>query len=136
MIFNEHCYVYVEDDPLSREILQTMMQRLMQVTSLVMFEDSKDFLSRLAAMIPRPDIILLDIHVKPYSGFEMLRMLRSDPYFRIAKVVALTASVMNEEVEELKMAGFDATIAKPLNARSFPDLIAKIIEGEPVWSVS
>ncbi len=51
-------------------------------------------------MMPKPDVILLDIHVKPYSGFEMLEMLRKMNGFVDVPVVALTASVMNEEVQK------------------------------------
>jgi hypothetical protein len=38
-------------------------------------------------------------------------------------------------VARLKRRGFDGAIAKPLNIDDFPDLIAKIIEGERVWYI-
>ncbi|MGB2583852.1 MAG: hypothetical protein WBC89_06845, partial [Dehalococcoidia bacterium] len=61
--------------------------------------------------------------------------LRGDPQFKESKVIALTASVTNEEVSLLKNGGFDGAIAKPLNINAFPDLIAKIIDGESVWYI-
>jgi len=84
----------------------------------------------------RPNIILLDIHVAPHDGFEMLKMLRQNDQFARAKIIALTASVMNEEVEQLREAGFDGAIAKPLSIQTFPDLIQRVITGETVWHIS
>jgi CheY-like chemotaxis protein len=66
----------------------------------------------------------------------MLAMLRADPQYRDAKVIALTASVMSEEVEQLRNSRFDGAIGKPLRASTFPDLLARILNGEAVWSVS
>jgi two-component system cell cycle response regulator DivK len=83
-----------------------------------------------------PDIFLLDIQMKPYDGVKLLSMLRSDPLFNTCKVIALTASVTNEEVSMLKDGGFDGAIAKPLNIEIFPNLITKIIRGEPVWYIA
>jgi len=62
-------------------------------------------------------------------------MLRNDPEFKGSKVVALTASVMSEEVARLKRSGFDGAIAKPLNIDAFPGLISRIINGESVWYI-
>ena len=73
--------------------------------------------------------------MQPYDGFDLLIMLRNDPEFASSKVVALTASVMSEEVARLKRRGFDGAIAKPLNIDAFPGLIAKIMKGESVWYI-
>ena len=80
-----------------------------------------------------PDVFMLDIQMKPYGGVELLAMLRKDPQFEHCKVIALTASVTNEEVSLLKSGGFDGAIAKPLNIEVFPNLIARIINGEHIW---
>mgnify|MGYP005848038349 CR=1 FL=1 len=133
---NEYHFLYVEDDPLSREIMQVIMEHGMGVTTLEMFEDSVNFYQRVTALAHTPDVVLLDIHVQPLDGFEMLRVLRADPAFEATRIVALTASVMNEEVEKLRRSGFDGAIAKPLSIVSFPDLIERIIGGEMVWHIA
>jgi CheY-like chemotaxis protein len=83
-----------------------------------------------------PDVFMLDIQMKPYDGVELLSMLRKDLQFKCSKVIALTASVTNEEVSLLKSGGFDGAIAKPLNIEVFPNLIARIINGEQVWYIA
>ena len=129
-------FLYVEDDALSREVMQMLMENVLGVGQLVMFADSTDFMSRLRALPRRPDIILLDVHVQPYDGFEMLHMLRLDPAYQQAQVIALTASVMNEEVRQLRTSGFNGTIAKPLSLATFPALIERIVGGESVWHIA
>lgn len=65
----------------------------------------------------------------------MLQMIRQEPQFATAKIIALTASVMNEEVAQLRVSGFDGAISKPLNVSVFPELIRQIVAGEAVWFI-
>lgn len=127
--------LYVEDDPRSREIMDVLVTQLMGIPKLTMFADSADFMTRVNQLAPPPDVILLDIHVPPHNGFEMLRMLRDDPRFRTMPIVALTASVMNEEIHRLRQAGFDGVIAKPIDMDRFPDLLRRIMAGETIWQI-
>jgi len=94
-----------------------------------------NFIERVEALSPQPDVIFLDIHVKPYDGFEMLKMLREHPNYRKVPVVALTASVMNEEVEQLRVAGFDSCFATPLDIDQFPDRLQRVLNGEVMWYI-
>ena len=134
-MFDQYAYLYVEDDLLGQEVMQMIMTCSMGIEDLVVFSNSVDFMKRVLDLKRRPEIILLDIHVLPLNGFEMLALLRSEPEFAHAKVIALTASVMNEEVEKLRVSGFDGAIAKPLNLHSFPELMRQIIAGKDVWHV-
>jgi CheY-like chemotaxis protein len=129
-------FLYVEDDPLSREVMQLLMENVLGLNRLVIFEDSRDFMARLRALPNQPDVILLDVHVKPYDGFEMLQMLRLDLAYQQKQVIALTASVMSEEVRQLRESGFNGTIAKPLSVSTFPALVAQIMRGEAVWHIA
>lgn len=127
--------LYVEDDGPSREIMQLLVGDVMGISDLSIFENSYSFLERARSINPKPDIILLDIHVPPMSGFEMLMLLRTDSHFAGTPIVALTASVMNEEVARLRQAGFNGVIPKPLNMDSFPALLERIMQGEEVWNI-
>ena len=129
-------FLYVEDDASNRMVMNLIMNKAMGAQNLVIFENSADFMERVKALPKCPDAFLLDIHVRPHTGFEMLKMLRADPDYRDVKVIALTASVTNEEVEELRGAGFDSAIGKPLNISTFPDLLVRILKGEVIWFIS
>lgn len=126
--------LYVEDEPRSRKVMQ-MITRDMGLTEVIIFEDSTDFQARVSALIPKPEVIFLDIHMKPYTGFEMLAMLRTLRQFDGIPVVAMTASVMNEEVQQLRTAGFDGCLAKPIDMDTFPDTLKRIMNGELIWRI-
>ena len=127
--------LYVEDDAGSQKVMRGLIELLSFPVSLTVFDDSTEFISRVEAISPQPDLFLLDIHVSPQNGFEMLQDLRQHNDFHQAMVVALTASVMNEEVKKLKEAGFDGVLAKPLKFHDFPQLIERIRSGERLWTV-
>jgi two-component system, OmpR family, sensor histidine kinase TorS len=129
-------YLYVEDDALSREIMQLLLCEVVGVESLVMFEDSTNFTTRVKALVPTPDFILLDIHIEPFDGHQILSMLRTDPAFVGCKIIAVTASVMIEEVKQLRASGFDGALAKPLDMETFPALIKRLQNGEAVWQIA
>jgi CheY-like chemotaxis protein len=128
--------VYVEDDDASILVMRMVVERVMGLPPLHVLQSRADFVQQVNALGIVPDVFLLDIQMKPYDGVELLSMLRGDPQFNKSKVVALTASVTNEEVSLLKSGGFDGAIAKPLNIEAFPDLIARIINGEHVWYIA
>lgn len=129
------CLLCVEDDFSNRLVMKLLVEKTLAVGHYAVFEDSSDFLERVRNLPARPDIILLDIHVSPFDGFQMLQMLRQDPAYGETKVVALTASVMNEEVERLRKSGFDGAIGKPLSLSAFPILIERILNHESIWQV-
>ena len=128
-------FVYVEDDEPSVTIMKMVVERVMKSATLHVLKSNDDFVRQVKGLGAMPDIFLLDIHMRPYSGFELLSMLRDDPQLSKSKVIALTASVTNKEVSLLKNGGFDGAIAKPLNIDAFPSMIAKIINGESVWYI-
>lgn len=127
--------LYVEDDSQNREIMQLLLVDEMGLEHVSLFEENANFLERVRSLDPQPDVFLLDIHVKPYTGFEMLEMLRADEAYKNTPIIALTASVMNEEVHKLKNAGFNGVIAKPLDLEMFPATLQRILKGETVWYV-
>jgi two-component system cell cycle response regulator DivK len=128
-------FLYVEDEPFSRQVMEILLSRAMGYQKYCIFDNSEQFIERVKALPCKPDLIFLDIHMKPYNGFELLKMLRQHPDYEQTRVVALTASVMNEEVDMLKRAGFDGAIAKPIDQQSFPRIVERILTGEEVWNI-
>ena len=135
MMISNPVFLYVEDDAVSRSIMKMLLSRVIGYDQVTVFPDSSNFIEKVEALPAKPDVIFLDIHVQPHSGFEMLKMLRSHEVYKDTSIVALTASVMNEEVEQLHNAGFDGGIAKPLDQSRFPDLLQRILQKEKIWHI-
>lgn len=128
--------VYVEDDEPSIYVMKMILERVMNLHTTHVLRSSRNFLGQVKELGVIPDLFLLDIQMKPHDGFEMLSLLKSDAQFAQSKVVALTASVMNEQVTRLRESGFDGAIAKPLSINLFPGLIKDIINGGSVWYIA
>lgn len=131
----EPVFLYVEDDLMSRKVMQTLITRVMNFQNLIVFEDSTDFIDRVRELGVIPDVIFLDVQIRPHNGYEMLDMLRSDPDYRHTTIIAMTANVMSHDVEKLQQAGFSGLIGKPIMKDVFPQLVEKILLGQSIWFV-
>jgi two-component system cell cycle response regulator DivK len=76
----------------------------------------------------KPALILMDIQLPGMSGIEALKALRAAPATAAIPVVAITASVMQQDRQEIMRAGFDGFIEKPINLRVFLDTVQKAMK--------
>ena len=79
----------------------------------------------------RPDLVLMDVRLPGMDGLAALKTLRADPRTARIPVVAVTASVMPDERDAFRAAGFDGFIAKPIDVRAFPGQIQGYLASEP-----
>ena len=71
----------------------------------------------------KPDLILMDIHLPGMSGIEALKVLRAEVATAAIPVIAVTASVMQQDRKQITEAGFDAYVGKPINLKEFLDAV-------------
>lgn len=75
-----------------------------------------------------PDLILMDIHLPGMNGIDALRALRGDPATAAIPVIAVTASVMQDDRRMIVEAGFNAYVGKPINLREFLEAVRSALE--------
>ena len=99
-----------DDKETSRELLRIVLENCGY--SIVEAIDGGDALEK--AHRENPDLILLDLQMPVFSGYEVLEQLRND--FRHSKIpiIALTASAMQGDREKALTAGFTAYLTKPV----------------------
>jgi signal transduction histidine kinase/CheY-like chemotaxis protein len=61
----------------------------------------------------RPRLILMDVHMPVMDGLEATRRIKADPRGKETIIVALTASAMNDDRQEVAYSGVDDFVAKP-----------------------
>lgn len=128
-------FLYVEDDLLSRRVMEMMIKLVMGYQNLTVFENSVNFIERVQALAEPPHVIFLDVQIGPFNGYQMLEMLRQTPQFEDTTIIAMTANVMSHDVEALRQAGFDGLIGKPVMKEVVPELVTRILAGEQVWYI-
>ena len=74
-----------------------------------------------------PDLVLMDIQLPGMNGIDALKALRAEPATAGIPVIALTASVMQQDRQEIMSAGFDGFIEKPINLREFLATVQKTL---------
>jgi CheY-like chemotaxis protein len=63
----------------------------------------------------QPQVVLLDIGLPGMDGFEVARVLRSDPALRSCRIIAMSALYRQEDDAHLAAAHLDQMIRKPLD---------------------
>jgi two-component system cell cycle response regulator DivK len=74
-----------------------------------------------------PDLILMDIQLPGMNGIEALKVLRADAALAAIPVIAVTASVMQQDRNLITQAGFDGYIGKPLNLKEFLEAVRAML---------
>ena len=73
------------------------------------------------------DVLLCDINMPRIDGIEALRQIRAHDATRAIPIVAVTASAMDRDRQQIMAAGFDAYQSKPLNVKEFMAAVEAIL---------
>ncbi len=79
----------------------------------------------------QPALILMDVQLPGMDGREAMQRLKADERTRHTPVVALTAFAMKGDRERLLAEGFDGYIAKPIDIKEIPTLVAQYLNAQP-----
>jgi len=75
-----------------------------------------------------PALVLMDIQLPGMNGIEALHHLRADPRTRAIPVIAVTASAMTHDRQQIMAAGFDGYQAKPIDVTQFVAAVRQAVE--------
>ncbi len=123
--------IVIEDDPNS--YLATLDLLKMEGATSVHCCSSGNSAIALAESLPQIDLFLVDIYMPGETGYDIIKRIRSHPQLAQSKVVALTASVMYDDIRRVKEAGFNSFIGKPVRPARFAGQIREILSGEVLW---
>jgi CheY-like chemotaxis protein len=76
----------------------------------------------------RPALVLMDIQLPGMDGITALGQLRADPATRAIPVIAVTASVMQQDRQKIMAAGFDGYQGKPISVRELLETVRQLLE--------
>ena len=69
----------------------------------------------------------MDIQLPGMNGIEALKVLRAEPSTAHIPVVAITASVMQQDKQQVVDSGFNGFIEKPINLKEFLASVASVL---------
>jgi CheY-like chemotaxis protein len=73
------------------------------------------------------DVVLMDVHMPIMDGVEATRIIRSkdEAFYQQLPIIALTASMLISEINEIHQCGMNDYILKPFDPRGLYDKLAK-----------
>ena len=130
--------LYVEDEETDVLLLQQVFRRAGISNPLKTVKDGKaarDYLAGKEAYedrqaYPLPGLVLLDLNLPYWSGFEVLEWIRQQPQLRWLPVVVFTSSSRPDDVVRAYNAGANAYLVKP---NSLAELTAQVLAVRDFW---
>jgi CheY-like chemotaxis protein/nitrogen-specific signal transduction histidine kinase len=108
--------LYIEDNQVNVLLVEELVK---SVGGLVIVSESSGAAGIERAATLRPDLVLVDLQLPDFDGFEVLRRLRADARTRAIPCVALSANAMREDIERGLASGFVDYWTKPIDFAVF-----------------
>jgi PAS domain S-box-containing protein len=73
------------------------------------------------------NVVLMDIHMPEMGGLEATQIIRSkqEPYFQQLPIIALTASMLSNQIGEIGKAGMNDFVLKPFDPKTLYDKLSR-----------
>jgi len=110
------CVLYIEDNAVNVLLVEALLARH---TALRLESEATGAAGVARAIDLQPDLLLIDMQLPDFDGFEVLRRLRATPATAALPCLALSANAMAEDIGRARAAGFAAYLTKPINVEAF-----------------
>lgn len=119
--------LYIEDNPANVRLLEFVVAREdhLQLTSAVSAEEGIEMARR-----DQPDLILMDISLPGMDGYEALKHLKNDSRTSHIPVMAVSATVLHQDVERGQAAGFVEYLTKPIIIDDFLAAVERVLDAD------
>ncbi|WP_280150991.1 PAS domain-containing protein [Piscinibacter sp. XHJ-5] len=108
--------LYIEDNPINVMLLEEVVASRSRM-AIVSEPTGERGVARARAL--RPDLVLVDMQLPDFDGFEVLRRLRTLPETAHTPCIAVSANAMPEDIRRALDAGFAEYWTKPISFNAF-----------------
>ena len=108
--------LYIEDNAVNVLLVEELVRNL---SGLRIASEPSGTAGVARARKLRPDLILVDLQLPDFDGFEVLRRLRAQPETAKTPCIALSANAMPDDIARGLAAGFTDYWTKPIDFRRF-----------------
>jgi len=114
----------VDDNQINRILVNKVLKKW--GTTVDFAENGQEAVDKIAAN-QNYDVVLMDVHMPVMGGLEATEILRAknETYFQQLPILALTASMLSNEVNQMIEAGMNDFILKPFEPKTLYDKLSK-----------
>ena len=87
--------------------------------------DGRDALTQARAF--RPELVIMDIHLSHVGGIDIIKALKADATLAPVPVMAVTAYAGKGDEENIRAAGAQAYVSKPISVMKFMEVVNGLI---------
>jgi two-component system, cell cycle response regulator DivK len=113
----------VEDTEDNRRILRDLLTRA--GFELIEAMDGESGVSMATAH--RPDLILMDIQLPVFDGYEATRRIKANPHTKNIPIIAVTSYALSGDETKAIAAGCDGYVAKPFSPRRILAMVQQFL---------
>lgn len=118
--------LYVEDNPVARELMQKLFASRLPNFRLLCASDGMQGVYFSQVMMP--DVILMDIHLPGLNGIELLKRIQNDSVTTKIPVIALSAYARPKDISLGMEAGFFRYLTKPIKLNALVEALEEALE--------
>ena len=117
----------VEDVEINREIVLALLEDYK--LDIVEAENGQQAYEKFAADPEKFDLIFMDLQMPVVNGYESTRMIRAldNPKAQSITIIAMTANVFKDDIDNCFAAGMNGHIGKPLNFNDLKVILTKYL---------
>jgi CheY-like chemotaxis protein len=122
--FEKSQILVVDDVEENRKLMEASLKDF--DLDLIMAENGKEAIAKLKNL--NVDLILMDLRMPIMDGYEAAGIIKADDKLKHIPLIALTASVMGEDLEKVSQYGFDGYLRKPIIIEELIEELSKYLE--------
>ncbi len=123
MWVDQKTILVVDDESSNIDVIKNILQQDYKIKAAINGEKAL----AVAAKLPAPDLILLDIMMPGLDGYEVCRALKTNPATRQIPVVFLSAKVTQDQQRQGIELGAVAYITKPVEPQILIDTVDLVL---------
>ena len=104
------------------EFLKTLLENELENIEVQISANGFDAANKLRDF--SPSIILLDLKMPGLNGFQICQHVKQNPLYKHIRVIAMSGDISDSEISEIKRAGAEACIKKPVNTAKLLELLS------------
>ncbi len=122
-----HRILVVDDDPAVVDLIQDVLSADKRFELRVV---NNGFGAGMQAKEYHPELIILDVMLPDINGKAVCELIRSDPTMADIKIIAISGMVEEDKIQELRDAGADDFMHKPLDIDELVRRVCKLLDIE------